>query len=178
MKKKFALAAIALFSVATLTVGVTAASASPTKKTKVVVCAGKTKPAATKAIKTAYDKILNGSLGLTGEQKAEFLQFASGKKVNTEFRDAFIADSLKNGAAAGTTSVVVNSVTCKGKKAADVDFDLVLGGKPAAGLAPAGTAVLDDNVWKVSGVTMCDLQALGNPAVLESDPCLTILASS
>ena len=172
MKKKFAIAVIAALGVAPFAVGV--ASAAPTKKAAVLVCAGKTKPKAIKAIGTAYNNILNGSLGLTGEQKSEFLQYAGGKKVNQAFRDAFLASSLKNTAAASTTSVAVNRVKCTGKKTADVDFDLVLGGTAAAGLAPPGSAVLDGKVWKMTGITLCDLQALGDPSVLENEPCLTI----
>jgi len=172
MKKKFAIAVIAALGVAPFAVGV--ASAAPTKKAAVLVCAGKTKPKAIKAIGTAYNNILNGSLGLTGEQKTEFLQYAGGKKVNQAFRDEFLAQALKKSATASTVSVVVNRVKCTGKKTADVDFDLVIGGVDS-GLAPGNaTAVLDGKVWKFSGITMCDMWALADVSVLENEPCLTV----
>jgi len=68
-------------------------------------------------------------------------------------------------------------VTCTGKKSADVVFTLVLGGSRAEGLAPAGTAVLDGKTWKISAITMCDMQALGDATVLENEPCLSIATS-
>ncbi len=64
---------------------------------------------------------------------------------------------------------------CTSKKGADVDFDLVINGEPLADLAPPGDAVISDGVWKVSGKTLCDTQALGSPDILESGPCAEIL---
>ncbi len=177
MKKKFAIAVIVALGVAPFAAGVTGASAAPTKKAAVLVCAGKTKPKAIKAIGTAYNNILNGSLGLTAEQKTEFLQYAGGKKINQVYHDTFLAFSLKNTAAASTTSVAVNSVKCTGKKTADVNYDLVIGGTAAKGLAPPGTAVLDGKVWKMSAISMCDLWALADASTLENEPCLTVLTA-
>ena len=54
-------------------------------------------------------------------------------------------------------------------------FTLVLGGTRAEGLAPPGAAVLEGKVWKVTGLTLCNLQALGDPTVLESGPCSEIV---
>ena len=177
MQKKFVVAIVTALGIATLAVGATGANAAPTKKAKVSLCAGKTKAAAIKAINTAYASVLDGSKGLTGEQKAEFIQFASGKKLNQAWRDAFLASSAKNTGAASTTSVAVDKVTCTGKKSADVVFTLVLGGSRAEGLAPPGTAVLEGNTWKISAITMCDMQALGDATVLENEPCLSIASS-
>jgi hypothetical protein len=71
--------------------------------------------------------------------------------------------------------VKVNKVKCTGKKSADVDFDLVLNGEVTPDLAPPGDAVIDSGVWKISGVTLCNAQALGSPEVLEAGPCSEIL---
>ncbi len=177
MKKKFAIAVIVALGVAPFAVGVTGASAAPTKKAAVLVCAGKTKPKAIKAIGTAYNSILNGSLGLTAEQKTEFLQYAGGKKINQAFRDKFFSEFAKNAAAAATVTIAINRVKCTGKKTADVDFDLVIGGTDS-GLAPGNaSAVLDGKVWKFSAITMCDMWALADTSTLENEPCLTILTS-
>jgi hypothetical protein len=71
----------------------------------------------------------------------------------------------------------VNKVTCTGKKTADVAYDLVLGGEPAPGLAPLGSAILEkgSKQWKVTAEAFCNLTALGTPAVLESGPCSELL---
>jgi hypothetical protein len=139
------------------------------------VCAGKTKKQAIKDIKTAYDYYLNGSKGYAPEQKAAYIQYLSGAKFDQAFFDKFKASAEANAAAASTTGVQVNKVTCKGKKGALVEFDLVLGGSPSPGLAPPGGAVLEGKTWKVSGLTNCNLQALGDPTTLETEPCATIV---
>ena len=44
------------------------------------------------------------------------------------------------------------------------------------GLAPPGAAVLEGKKnWKVTGLTLCNTQALGDPSVLETGPCSDIV---
>jgi hypothetical protein len=141
-----------------------------------VLCAGKTKPAAIKQIKKSYDYFLNGSLGYTAAQKAPYIQYLSGKALNQALLDQFTASSEKNAASAATTSVDVDKVVCakKGKKAT-VNFTLVISGNRTEGLAPPGAAILDGKTWKVTALTLCNLQALGDPSVLENPPCSDIV---
>ncbi len=149
-----------------------AAAASVGAKAKAPVCAGKTKKKAVKAIKKAYDKVLNGSLTLTLDEKFKFVEGSEDP--------AFIAvlnnTATKNAAMLKTTSEKVNKVTCTAKKTADVQWDLVLSGQPAPGLAPPGSAVLDGRVWKVSQSTVCDLFALADPTLVQSGPCADVAA--
>ena len=35
--------------------------------------------------------------------------------------------------------------------------------------------MLEGKTWKVSGLTLCNLQALGDPTVLETEPCATVV---
>ena len=73
----------------------------------------------------------------------------------------------------------VDKVTCVGKKGtkANVNFTLVLSGTPSEGLAPPGSAILDGKQWKVTALTLCNLQALGDPSVLENPPCSDFVAA-
>lgn len=59
----------------------------------------------------------------------------------------------------GHRTVAVKSVTFTSETTADVTFDIVLDGNV---LLPdfAGSAVLDEGVWKISRKTNCDLSAL------------------
>jgi len=175
MRKRAAVLLTAAIAAASLAVSASAVAGASVSSKGAAVCTGKTKKAATKQIKTAYDYFLNGSLGYTADQKAAYIQYLSGKKLNADFLAKFQASSAANAEAAKTTSVQVNSVTCKGKNGAVVAFDLVLGGKPAVGLAPPGGAVLEGKTWKVSGLTVCNLQALGDATVIETEPCSTIV---
>jgi hypothetical protein len=168
------LAVVTAGSLAVFAAGTT--SGASVKGAKAAVCAGSTKKAAIKQIKTAYDYFLNGTKGYTADQKAAYIEFLSGKKLNQAFLDAFKASSDANAASAATTSVQVDKVTCKGKTKAGVDFTLVLGGSPTPGLAPPGGAVLEGKTWKVTGETVCNLQSLGDPSILENEPCATIVA--
>lgn len=168
------IAVIAAGSLAVFAAGST--SGASVKSAKAAVCKGSTKKAAIKQIKTAWDYFLNGAKGYTADQKAAYIQYLSGPKLNQDFLDKFRASSEANAAAAATTGVDVDKVTCTGKTSADVIFTLVLGGSRTEGLAPPGTAVLEGKTWKVSGETVCNLQALGDPTVLENEPCATIVA--
>jgi hypothetical protein len=175
MRKRAAILLVAALAAASLAVSASPVAGASVSSKGAAVCAGKTKSAATKQIKTAFDYFLNGAKGYTADQKAAYIQYLSGKKLNADLLAKFQASSAANAEAAKTTGVQVNSVTCKGKKGAVVAFDLVLGGSPAAGLAPPGGAVLEGKTWKVSGLTLCNLQALGDPTVLETEPCATIV---
>jgi hypothetical protein len=175
MRKRAAILLVATLTAASFAVSVSAVAGASVSGKSAPVCAGKTKKVATKDIKTAFDYFLNGSKGYTADQKAAYIQYLSGKKVNQDLLTKFQASSAANAEAAKTTSVQVNKVTCQGKNGAVVAFDLVLGGTPSPGLAPPGGAVLEGKTWKVSGLTLCNLQALGDPTVLEQEPCATIV---
>jgi hypothetical protein len=171
MRRRVIAGVTTVLTASALVVGLSAGVASAAKP--LALCAGKTKPVAIKDIKKAYNYFLNGSLGYTAEQKAPYVQYLAGKGLNQAFFDQFKASSEKNAAAAATTSVRVDKVKCVGKKGkkADVNFTLVLSGTPSEGLAPPGAAILDGKQWKVTALTVCNLQALGDPSVLESPPC-------
>jgi len=175
MRKRAAILLAAAITAGSLTVSASAVAGASVSSKGAAVCAGKTKKVAIKDIKTAFDYFLNGSKGYTADQKAAYIQYLSGPKLSADLLAKFQASSAANAEAAKTTSVQVNSVTCKGKKGAVVAFDLVLGGSPAVGLAPPGGAVLEGKTWKVSGLTLCNLQALGDPTVLETEPCASIV---
>ena len=175
MRKRAAVLLTAAVAAASLAVSTSAVAGASVSSKAAAVCAGKTKKAATKQIKTAYDYFLNGSLGYTAEQKAAYIQYLSGKKFNADFLAKFQASSAANAAAASSTGVVVKGVKCKGKNAAAVDFDLVLGGKPSGIVTFPGGAVLEGKTWKVSAVTLCNTQGLGDSNVTETEPCATIL---
>jgi hypothetical protein len=177
MRRRALALVIAVAATGALALGpATAANAGGKKKPP--ACAGKTKKKAIKNITTAYDHFLNGAKYPNAEDKAPYVQLLSGKDLNEEFLAAFEASSAANAAAAATTSVEVDKVTCTGKKTADVNFTLVLGGERAEGLAPPGGAIIADGIWKVTGVTVCNLQALGDPAILETEPCATVVAEA
>jgi len=141
---------------------------------KAANCSGKTKKKAIKQIKQAYDHFLDYETADTADEKMPYIQWMSGDEVSPAFQAQFQASSEANAAAASTTSVKVNKVKCTGKKTADVDFDLVLNGDVTPDLAPPGDALIDSGVWKVSGLTLCNMQALGDPLILESGPCSEI----
>jgi len=173
MRRPRALAALVPAFAVCLVLGTSSLAAeAAVPAAKAPVCAGKTKGKAIKAIKAAFDKVLNGSSGLTLDQKFAYVQGSEDPAFNAVLVD--IAN--KNQAMLVTTSVKVNKVTCSGKKSADVDFDLVLAGQVAAGLAPAGNAVLDGKTWKMGSLTVCNLFALADPTLIESGPCATIVS--
>ena len=175
MRKRAAILLVAALAAASFAVSASAVAGASVSSKGAAVCAGKTKSAANKQIKAAFDYFLNGSKGYTADQKAAYIQYLSGKKLNADLLAKFQASSAANAEAAKTTGVQVNKITCKGKNGAVVAFDLVLGGSPAVGLAPPGGAVLEGKTWKVSGLTLCNLQALGDPTVLETEPCASIV---
>jgi len=178
MRKRAGALIIAALTAASLAVGVagTAGASTAEKKSKKIVCAGKTKAKAIAAIEDAYAHFLDGATYPDAtEDKAPYIQYLSGKKFNQELLDKFIASSEANAASAATTSVDVDEVTCKSKKTAEVIFTLVIEGSRLEGLAPPGGAVLEGKTWKVSGLTLCNTQALGDPTTLETPPCSDIV---
>jgi hypothetical protein len=179
MRRRAIVGFMAVLTASALVVGMSVGVAGAAKKSTVAVCAGKTKPQAVKQIKKAYKAFLDGSLGYTAEQKAPYIQYLSGKNVNQAFFDQFKASSEANAASAATTSVDVDKVKCVGKKGkkANVAFTLVIGGQRSEGLAPPGQAILDGKQWKVTALTLCNLQALGDPTVLENPPCSDFVAA-
>lgn len=169
---------IAVLTAASLAVGIAGSAGASTaeQKSKKVVCAGKTKKKAIAAIEDAYAHFLDGATYPDATtDKAPYIQYLSGKKFSQELLDKFIASSEANAEAASTTNVEIDKVTCKGKTSAEVDFTLVISGGRLEGLAPPGGAVLEGKTWKVSGLTLCNTQALGDPTTLETEPCATIV---
>jgi hypothetical protein len=135
------------------------------------LCAGDTKSNAVEQIAAAFGQ-LNGTTGITLEQKLAVIERAD---RDATFKQLLTTVASKNSAPGFTSFVDVklNSVTCTAKKTADVGFDLVLGGQPTPGLAPAGHAVLDRKTWKIAKRTACDLLAIDDPTVLNGGPCST-----
>jgi hypothetical protein len=175
MRKRAAILLVAAVAAASFAVSASAVAGASVSAKSAPVCAGKTKKVAFKDIKTAYDYFLNGSKGYTPDQQAAYIQYLSGPKLNADALAKFQASAVANAAAAKTTGVVVKKITCKGNKAAVVNFDLVLGGKPSGIVTFPGGAVLEGKTWKVSGATLCNTQGLGDSSLLESEPCATIL---
>jgi hypothetical protein len=158
-----------------LVIGATASVGGAQTPPKAANCAGKTKSKAIKQIKDAYAHFLDGSKYPDAvTDKEPYIQWMSGSETSPAFKAQFEASSAANAAAAATTSVKVNKVKCTGKTSADVDFDLVLNGDVTPDLAPPGDAIVQDKVWKVTGLTLCNMQALGDPTILEAGPCSEI----
>ena len=176
MRRRAAALLIAMLTAGALVVGVASEGSASVRRAKAPACAGKTKAKAVKAIKLAYLAFLDGVKYPTSADKEPYLQYMSGKSKSPALVASFEASAAKNAAAAATTSVAVHSVKCKGKTKADVKYDLVLGGKDSPGIAPPGSAIVDSGVWKVTGKALCDLEALGDPTVLESGPCADIVS--
>jgi len=177
MRRRAGVLLIATLTAGALVVGIAGESGAAVKKAKAPLCKGKTKKKAAKAIEDAYFHFLDGASNPTADDKKPYIQFMSPPFESAALIAAFEASTEANAAAASTTSVQVNEVKCTGKKTADVAYDLVLGGEPAPGLAPPGSAVLEkgSTQWKVSAEAFCNLTALGTPAVLESGPCSELL---
>jgi hypothetical protein len=175
MRRRAAALLIATLTASALVVGIAGESGAAVKRAKAPLCKGKTKKKAAKAIEDAYFHFLDGATSPTADVKEPFIQFMSGDHTSPQFIADFEASAAKNAGDASNTSVQVNKVTCTGKKTADVLYDLVLGGTPAPGLAPPGDAILEGKQWKVTGQAVCNLQALGDPSVLEAGPCSEIL---
>jgi hypothetical protein len=178
MRRRRLVLLVAAIAAGAVTLGATAASAGASvgaRSHHSVVAKKKTK-CNQAAIKTAWDYFLDGAKGYTPQQQEAYIQ---GMDKNAAFKAQFEASAAKNADAAKSTTVVVNSIKCaKNGKSAVVNYDLVLNGTPAKGLAPAGTAVLEKGKWKVAATTVCDLQALGDPTVSTSGPCADIISGT
>lgn len=162
------LIAVTASSALVLGLSVAIAGASAPGKAKLHFCAGSTKSAAIKDIKKAYDYFLNGPKNYSADQKKAYIE---GVDKDPELAAIFDRLSAQNASSAATTTAKINSIKCTGKKAADVNFDLVINGTASPGLAPPGGAVLVGKVWKVSKQAYCDLSTLGDPSLAESGPC-------
>ncbi len=178
MRKRAGALIIAVLTAASLAVGIAGpagAADAAKKKAKAPLCAGKTKKKAIAAIELAYAHFLDGATYPEPSDKEPYIQYLSGTKADADLIATFEASAAANSGAASTTNVDVDEVTCDGKKKASVVFTLVLGGTRAEGLAPPGAAILEGKTWKVTGLTLCNLQALGDPTVLEAGPCSDIV---
>ena len=147
---------------------------------KAPVCKGKTKKKAIKAIKLAYDHFLNGAkYPDPTTDKAPYIQYMSEPNFSQSMLDAIVAGAETPQAqeSAANTSVAVKSVKCTGKKTAEVQAELVLGGEEAPGIFPnPGGALLDGKTWKVAAETFCNLTQLGDASVAEPPhPCSDVL---
>jgi hypothetical protein len=148
---------------------VTSASVSTAKAP---FCKGKTKKAAIKQIKEVWSQVLDFEEGKTVEQRFEVVENSD----DPEFNAVLLDIAAKNAGLLPTVTVDVNKVTCKGKKEAEVLYDLVISGAPSPGLAGPGTAVLIKKQWYFSDNTVCDLFALADPTLVETGPCADIAA--
>jgi hypothetical protein len=132
---------------------------------------------AKRQITEAYECFLDGSLGLTIEEKAECVQ---GAADDPEIIQIMNEASAANPGAAEMTDVEIEKIKFTSAKKADVTWNLILGGMTLEGIAPPGEAVFvkdggNKRVWKVAAVTNCDLLSLANPAILTGGPCAEIL---
>ncbi len=173
---------IAALTASVLVVGVSGSAGAAVQSAKKPLCKGKTQAKAEAAIEDAFLHFLDGAQFPEVADKAPFIEYMSGPQISPELLAYFTASKEKNAAAAASTSVVVNTIKCKGKdeagtkctsKYACAQYDLVLGGSPAPGIAGPGYAILIGKVWKVTARTFCDLSAGGDATVFETvDACL------
>ncbi|HEY8215820.1 MAG TPA: hypothetical protein VIH82_01710 [Acidimicrobiia bacterium] len=175
MRRRAIVGFIAVLAASALVVGMSVAVAGAKAKPP-PLCAGKTKAAAFKAIKVAYDHFLNGQKFPDAPQKEPYIEHLSPPGVNAELVTLFEDSATKNADSAKLTNVKVNKITCAGKKKANVDFTLIFNGAPLEGIAPAdAAAVLSGKTWKVTDDTLCNLTAAGDASVLESGPCYDVI---
>jgi hypothetical protein len=175
MRRRAVVLVTAVAIAGALAIGTQSAGASVAAKAP--ACAGGTKKAAIKAIKTAYTHMLDGKKFPNGSDKYPYIQFLSGPTLKADLKAQFDAQAAAQASSAATTSVLVKKVTCTGKTAATVNYDLVLGGKDSPGIAPAGSAVVEAGKWKVTARALCDLEGLGDPSLLQKEPCQSIETS-
>ena len=168
MRRHRALAA-ALVGVLSLSTGITAASAS-VASAKAPLCKGKTKKKAVKDIKATWSQVLDYTPEKTLDDRFAAIENAD----DPTFRATLDGIAQKNANFLPTITVKVNEVNCKGKKEAEVLYDLVISGQPSPGIAGPGTAVLIGKQWFFSDNTVCDLFALADPTLVESGPCADI----
>ena len=152
MRKRAVTLLLAVVTAGALVTAVGTAGASVNAKAKPVLCAGKTKKKAVKAIKNAYNNFISGHpYSLADTQHAEkFVQFLSGPKTNAALKAQFEASALALQAQSQGTTLQINSVKCTGKKTADVFFDYVIEGSCSTGRAP-GQAILTGSSGRSRG---------------------------
>jgi hypothetical protein len=179
MRKRAVTLLLAVVTAGLLVTAVGTAGASVAAKAKPALCAGKTKKAAVKDIKAAFNGFISGHpYSLADTQASEkYIQFLSGPKINAALKAQFEASALALQSQSQGTTLQINSVKCTGKKSADVSFDYIIGGKPLTGVAPPGQAVLTGKQWQVTATTLCNTEAGSDPTVTDRDPCLTIINS-
>ena len=177
MRKRAAVLLLAMLTMGALVVGQIGDAGASVSTAKAAFCKGKTKKKAIKQIEVAYDHFLNGADFPEPTDKAPYIQYMSGKDFSQDLYDRFLASSEANAAAAATTNVAVNGVTCTGKRTAEVEAELVLNGTETPGIFPnPGEAVLEGKKWKVAGTTFCNLTGVGDPTALEPPhPCADIV---
>ena len=167
-RRRPAIASLAVVLVTCLTLGVAATAVSASVgAAKAPVCKGKTKKKALAAVEETWKQVLDGTLGLTLDEKFEGIENSD----DPEFRAVLDSIAAKNAGLLNTVVPDIKSVTCQGKKEAEVLYDLVISGVPSPGIAGPGTAVLIGKEWKMSQLTVCDLFALADPLLVESGPC-------
>jgi len=128
-------------------------------------------------IEDTYACFLSAELGYTIEQK---LACVAEVGDDPEFQALAVELSEANAGAADITEPDVKKITFKSKKAAVVTFDLLIGGDPVLPNQSGGAVLVKEDgkkVWKVSPLTLCNLFALANPALLTSGPCADIIAN-
>ena len=161
-----------LVTVGALVVGASVAvSAGAKGAPKAAPCAGSTKATAIKQIKSAYDFFLNGTTKppRSNDVRQGYISGMSDPALAAVFQKTFVA----NAAQAAMTNVKIKSVTCTAKDKATVKGDLILGGKPVAGIFPSPAfAVIENGIWKASKQTFCDLVSLSDSTVAQAgQPC-------
>jgi len=167
--RRHRVAAVVAAAALTLGAGAGAATAS-VASAKAPVCKGKTKKKAIAAIKKTWSQVLDYDANKTLEQRFAAVQNSDDPEFAATLNDI----ARKNANFLPTITVKVNKVTCKGKKEAEVLYDLVISGTPSPGIAGPGTAVLEGKQWLFSAQTVCDLFALADPTLVESGPCVDI----
>jgi len=162
-------AAFALATMLALSIGATATGAA-VATAKAPVCKGKTKKKAIKDIKAVWSQVLDYDAAKTLDQRFAVIENADDPEFAATLNDI----ATKNANFLPTITVKVNKVTCKGKKDAEVLYDLVISGQPSPGIAGPGEAVLVGKQWFFSAKTVCDLFSLADPSLVESGPCADI----
>ena len=179
MRRRAAVLLLAALTAGSLVVGGIADAGASVGSAKAPVCKGKTKKKAIKAIRTAYDHFLNGAeFPDAATDKAPYIQYMSEPNFSQSMLDAIVAGSQTPQAQenAGNTNVAIKSVKCTGKKTAEVEAELVLGGTEAPGIFPNPGGAILDGTWKVTAETFCNLTQLGDASVAEPPhPCADVL---
>ncbi|WP_280263589.1 hypothetical protein [Nocardia wallacei] len=110
-------------------------------------------PTVTEAVTESYERFFDGATG--AEQKMALLE--NGKA----FADTIEAQA--DSPMAKSTTATVSGVASTGTDHADVNYTILMNGKPALA-NQQGSAIYQDGGWKVTAATFCALLTLqGNP---------------